>query len=550
MQRVSTYLWLVSLFVVSRIGYFALGVRFDARPVLHFYQLIDKELLQNRLWESLYYLHVQPPGFNLYAGMVLKLFPGSYAVVFHLVHLAAGAAICCLTYHLMRVCGVRRVVAFAMAGLFIASPGAVLFENLMLYEYLVGLALLVAAAALFRFIARATLGSAELFFTSLLTLVFLRNIFHLAYYLAAFLFLFCFRKEGRRLVALGAIVPFVLIVGLYAKNWILFGTFSASTWTWAALQAVTSHNLTQPEATELVTRGIISPVSLIGLGAPIARYRPYISMPAKTGIPVLDQEASAAGVPNFNNLAFFAIGRQYTRDSLAILRQFPAAYFRAVQIAWFTYFLPPGDFPFFDLNRAKIHALDRFVDLVVFGQLKEAPDRAALRMLKARGSTFGLVLYTGIFLMIGLPLLWGWCAYYIVAGVRAGTLATPVAVLMGFLLFNITYVTAIVNFLSSFENNRYRFPLDSFFVVLLGVVVERIGRKLSRRPHVLVQQALNSRGELVLGLPVQVATGGTGEAGMDAADPAVASKEKRGWPRVPVHRLRELRRRVTRLAAQ
>ncbi|HYL36901.1 MAG TPA: hypothetical protein VEV17_13385 [Bryobacteraceae bacterium] len=480
MKRVSPYLWLLSLFAVSRLCYFVLGVRFDARPILHFYQLIDKELLEKRLWESLLYLHVQPPGFNLYAGIVLKFFPDSYAVIFHLVHLAAGAAICCLTYHLMRVCGVSRGVAFVLAGLFIVSPGVVLFENFLLYEYLVAFALLVAAAALHRFMAAATLGSAACFFGSLLALVLLRNIFHLVYYLAAVLFLLWFRKENQKAVVLGAIVPLLLILGLYAKNWILFGTFSSSTWTWAALQAVTSHNLTPLEAEDLEKRGVISPVSLVRLGAPIRLYRPYIKMPARTGIAVLDQEASATGIPNFNNPAFLAIGRQSTRDSRAILRQYPAAYFRAVQIAWFSYFLPPGDSPFFDLNRPKIHALDRLFNLALFGQMREAPDRSALRTLKATGTSLGLVLYTGIFLLIGLPLVWLWSIYYLATGIRQRTLPAPIAVLIGFLIFNITYVTALANFLSSFENNRYRFPLDSFFVVLLGVAAERIRRKFPR----------------------------------------------------------------------
>jgi hypothetical protein len=84
-----------------------LGVRFDARPILNFFQFIDPELLKHRLLESMYYLHVQPPGFNLYTGIVLKLFPDAYPTVFHAIHLALGIGICWLTYYLMTACGVR-----------------------------------------------------------------------------------------------------------------------------------------------------------------------------------------------------------------------------------------------------------------------------------------------------------------------------------------------------------------------------------------------------------------------------------------------------------
>ena len=131
----SAYVLLSLVFVLSRIIYYLLGVRFDARPVLHFFQFVDPELLKHRLLESLYYLHIQPPGFNFYVGVVLKLFPNAYPAVFQAIHLALGISICWLTYYLMSVCGVNSWLALTLTSLFIVSPGVVLFENFMLYEY-------------------------------------------------------------------------------------------------------------------------------------------------------------------------------------------------------------------------------------------------------------------------------------------------------------------------------------------------------------------------------------------------------------------------------
>ena len=239
------------------------------------------------------------------------------------------------------------------------------------------------------------------------------------------------------------------------------------------LNTITTHQLTKAEAADFVQRGIISPVSLIDAGSPIASYRPYIASPPRTGIPVLDQELTPAGATNFNNSVFFAIERHYQEDALQLLRQYPAAYLRSLEAAWFTYFLPAGDFPFFDLNRPKIRAVDRIVNIAFFGQFKDASDRKKLRSLAEQGNKAALIPYTGTFLVIGLPLLWGWSICYVVGGIRRKTLDRPVAILIGFLLFNITYISAIANFLSSFENNRYRFPCDALFVVLLGIAFER-----------------------------------------------------------------------------
>ncbi len=474
MKERTLYALMAMAFAVSRLGYYLLGVRFDARPVLHYFQFVDPELLKHRLFESLFYLHIQPPGWNLYTGAVLKLFPTSYPWVFHVIHLLLGLGICWSTYHLMRSCGVNRWLAFTLATWFVVSPGLVLFENYLLYEYLEAFLLLAAAIALVHFARESRVIWAMLFFAALFGLVLVRNIFHLIYFVAILAALVLLSPRRRRMLLLCGALPLLAILGLYAKNWVLFGSFSGSTWMGMNMDTITAHQLTGDEASAFVNKGVISPVSLLDLGSPLALYRPYIQMPTRTGIAVLDDCVTSTGSTNFNCLAFLQVQRIYTSDGFRLLRNYPVVYLRSVEIAWFSYFLPAGDFPFFDLNRPRIHAIDRFWNVVFFGQFKEASDRKELRRLAARGAGPWLVLYTGVFLIVGLPALWLWSAYYVVNGMRRKTIHPPASILIGFLLLNIAYVTAIANFLSSFENNRYRFPLDAFYVVLLGVALTKV----------------------------------------------------------------------------
>jgi hypothetical protein len=301
----------------------------------------------------------------------------------------------------------------------------------------------------------------------------------LIYIVAAFLLLLYLFRQRRKAILVAGIVPLVLVFALYFKNWILFRTFSSSTWLGMNMDTITSHQLTEQEARDLVSRGIISPVSLIAVG-PIEYYRPYVQMPPKSGIPVLDEEVSSTGTPNFNNLVYFQIGQYYMRDGLAILRHYPVAYLRSVERAWFTYFLPTGDFPFFDLNRPRIFGIDRFFNVVFFGQFEDASDRKALRRMEEQGSRLGLLFFTGTYLLVGLPLLWLWSVYYLIDGIRKKTLQQGNAFLLGFMLFNIAYLTAVANFLSCFENNRYRFQVDAFYLILLGVALEQVRRRFFR----------------------------------------------------------------------
>lgn len=475
------YALLATVFALSRLGYYLAGVRFDARPVLTYYQFIDPELLKHRLFESLWYLHVQPPGWNLFVGTALKIFPNAYCEAFHIVFLALGLGIGWLAYWLMRDCGVHRWIAFGLAAWFIVSPGTVLFENYLLYEYLVALLVLGAAVLLAGFVRSGRAIWGHWFFVALLALVFVRNMFHLGYFVLIAGTLAMVSKAHRRTVVLCGIAPLLIILGLYLKNWVLFGSFSGSTWMGMNMDTITAHQLTGEEANGLIRRRVISPVARIDLGAPIRYYEPYLQTPQPTGIAVLDDCVTSTGATNFNCLPFLQVQSIYMRDGVALLRNYPVVYLRSFATAWFTYFLPAGDFPFFDLNRPKIASLDRWWNLIFFGQVEEASDRKEMRRLAADGNRFSLVLYTGIFLMTGLPALWIWGVCYLVRGVRRKTLDPVVAMLIGFMLFNIAYITAISNLLSSFENNRYRFPLDAFYLVLLGIALTKVQRRLGAR---------------------------------------------------------------------
>ncbi|HZU24427.1 MAG TPA: hypothetical protein VFA04_02840, partial [Bryobacteraceae bacterium] len=93
MPRVLPVIILLVCFVISRVLYFVAGIRFDATPVATFWQCIDPVLMQHDLLRSLWYLHMTPPGWNLALGVVVKLFPSSYAAVLCVLYLGIGMLI-------------------------------------------------------------------------------------------------------------------------------------------------------------------------------------------------------------------------------------------------------------------------------------------------------------------------------------------------------------------------------------------------------------------------------------------------------------------------
>src|SRR6202022_2924 len=114
---------------------------------------------------------------------------------------------------------------------------------------------------------------------------------------------------------------------------------------------------------------------------------------------------------------------------------------------------------------------DRFYNMVVFGQFREATGKQ-LRALRSEGHTISLVLYTGIFLIIGFSVLLAGGLIFLIQGIRRRFLTPAQVALLIFVILNIAYIIATTNFLSSFENNRYAFPSDPLYVVLLGVCLQ------------------------------------------------------------------------------
>ena len=76
-------LWaVVACGILSRLVYRGLGVRFSAAPLDYYIQFLDPELLRHDLLRSLFYMRDQPPGFNGFLGLVLKLFPVDFAAAY------------------------------------------------------------------------------------------------------------------------------------------------------------------------------------------------------------------------------------------------------------------------------------------------------------------------------------------------------------------------------------------------------------------------------------------------------------------------------------
>ena len=309
--------------------------------------------------------------------------------------------------------------------------------------------------------------------------MYIRNLFHLAYLVLVIAGLWWFLKGARKEILAGAMPAFVVNLALYVKNWMLFGTFVASSWAGMATGVITTFQMSSAETEPLIASGDLTPFARITPFSDLSEYTKYIALPPPTGIPILDNPATTTGHANYNHLGYLPVHTAYAKNARVVMRKFPQAYLRSVAIAWFTYFLPLSDLHSFDVPRKPIETFDRIWSAVFYGQFLRAAARTDLRALKAEGKTYLLPLYTGAFLIILIPLLNLWAGWRLWKQWRGqGDMTSPQTAVWAFVWITLVFVTMVSNSLSSFEGNRYRFPIDGFYLLFIATALDALRRSV------------------------------------------------------------------------
>ena len=251
-------LCMIAVFIAVHAFFFLQGVRFDVSTLPWFWQYLDIDLLKNHLLESLYYLHSQPPFFNLFLGIVIKLFPAQYPLMFHCVYLCLGVALYLSLFELQTMLGVARLPAFLISTFYIMEPSFVLYKHWLFYTFPVTALLTFAIVFLAKY--ALSLKSRFLwgFFLTLFLVCGIRSMFHLAYLSVVALGAILVFPRDRRKVITASLVTVIMLIAVYGKNEYAFGKFGTSSWLGMHLWDIVSTHLPEETKTHLVAQGALS----------------------------------------------------------------------------------------------------------------------------------------------------------------------------------------------------------------------------------------------------------------------------------------------------
>lgn len=460
------------VYTLSRIIFSYVGIRFDATPLTGAWQNIDPVLMKENLFQSLYYLHSQAPAFNAFLGTVVNLFPGNETLVFVAIYLLLGLSLPVSGFLIMTGLGVNRWLSTALVILFTISPPAILYENWLFYTYPIAAFLCVSVFFLHRFLQGQKIIDGLIFFALLAIVALSWSFFHLLWIgvvilsLLLFLFFFDRRKNGGdfkqiRKVLLVSALPFLLTFSLYLKNYITFGSFSASTWMGMNLSRITYAHFPLEERKKLIAEGKISGITLIEPFRDLDSYRDYYApalLEKWKEVSVLSQKVKAGKEVNFNNIAYIDIAQQYLKDTKYIFSIHPEVYLKGIRQGAYIYVMPASSYSFLKGNAEHISFYQRVYD-ILFSWSFDAP----------RFPEGDSIFERSLFVMLMLPLLVVWGLCFSLQALR-GKVKTDIALAytIFFLCLTVVYVSIVGNSADFGENQRFRFVIDPMLLILLG----------------------------------------------------------------------------------
>jgi hypothetical protein len=429
------------------------------------WQLLPATLLRHGLIGSLARLHSQPPLFNFATGVLLQLprVMQPYAASGGMVLCAFVVAVA--TAGVLLELGVRRGVTLAVVIVFVvADPAQYLYGAY--YFYALPTAALVTATgwAAVRW-AKTDRAAPGLTYGVLAAALVLTNSSYQLYTLAlaSVPVIWVLRSSWRRIVAV-LIGPLLVVGAWYANDVIQFHSATTSSWVGMNLARSTLSLDSPSDLRALVRAHVLSPIALVRPFSALGAYG-LAGEHAATGHAALDIR-SYLGNPNYNNVAYLAISRQYLSDDLHWIEHRPSQYVKNTTIGLRLWLLPTEQYYATDeLGDYHLGGYTSFYDAVIGLQPTADPTAVVAVIVSHQGPGLSALSITAIaettLALLVLPIV-AWRR-------RRRDPRGAAGALWIWVLCASVFVTTTL--LEAAENNRFRFELGGLPLAAATVAV-------------------------------------------------------------------------------
>ena len=332
---VAAGLWFLAYVLVV-----ATGQRFSIAYLDFGWQLVPWDILVHDPIRSVWYLHTQPPLWNLTLGCLAAVSPFSDRLTLQALQLVIGLLLVAVLPGILRALRVGPLTAVLLA--LVATLNPEVLGNAFSPTYELAVALLVALVVrTFQMVlARRDTRSLVLLACALTALVLTRSLYHpLLIVVILGAAMWALRHHvSRRSLAVAAAVPVLLVGGWMLKNEALYGRATLSSWFGMNLQRSTIPILPKANLDALHAEGRVTDIATIGPFGNYGLYRDH--MPPCTPTvhhPSITTEghslADGTIIPNFNYQCFLPVFDKAEHDFWVVAKEYPGVWLRG---RWFS----------------------------------------------------------------------------------------------------------------------------------------------------------------------------------------------------------------------
>ncbi|HEX8322874.1 MAG TPA: hypothetical protein VF595_03070 [Tepidisphaeraceae bacterium] len=425
-------------------------------------------------FQSIWYWHAYPSGFVAYWVALLNLFGEQGGrVACGWIYLIGCSTLPPMVYVIgQALCG-SRPASLAAAVIVGLSPSLPLFSAYFVYDAptMVLVTAVVAGVAMYQLtgIPKWLVGAIAV--ASVLVLI--RAMYHLVILLPLFALLLHARPSWKAVAtALAATVP---AVGMYLKNYLLFGFFGASSMFGFNYSKMVLWPLEPPEIAHFSATGALTPL--------VAEYPLFYHM--VDGQEIYRKHGYTAVGPseivnqnNVNNINLIAISREYGRCARRVLAVYPGSFVQSVSLAVWRFCSPPSRSYWFGQSPARIEPYRTIYLNLFYGEWVGGAVHALT----------GLEPMPSI-VMVVLPLLLiGFAASQVIAcglSWRSWKAAVTSQITLYTAMAFVFYTAVVSSLLEVNENDRYFTYIEPLFVVLTAAGAMLLYRRLRDRRRTL-----------------------------------------------------------------
>ena len=468
-SNIKFFLLIALVFIFSRIFFYLKGVRFDYSGLGWYWQYLDLNILQNDLLNGLFFQHSQPPLFNFFLGIVLKLFPNNFSLVFNFLYISCSLAIYYGLYRILWQLGISRWLSFFLASVYILSPTAILFENLLLYTWPIAALFIISANAILICGKRANFLAAGVFLLCITSICLMRSMYHLLFLIPCLFLLSAIPSFPRRKIISFSAIALIVVLSVFIKNYFVFGFFGTSSWTGMGLWKVAK------DCEKVELSAAEKELTAIYPFRPLSFYpEKYRKVPSQfSQIKAVSAETKTNGAQNLNHYGYIPISRVYFKAALRAISNDVASYLVSVGQALCIYSTPSWSYIFLNYNRQKIQD---YIDSVLLVKKRLLWERSIWNVDEKRKTPVSsniilLLMHLLVFINFGIFF------------VRFFLLKTPVEnpFLQIYTAFIVGYMFFVSNFFEVGENNRFFVMISPIFWLASIMSLKEIGTLLAKK---------------------------------------------------------------------